>query len=395
MNPAKASPSFFSFFRQPVWLVGFRPFFILSIVSGALLPLLWLLVLSGHLVLRSGLTPQQWHAHEMFYGFGWAVLGGFLLTATKNWVKIRGFHGPVLFVLAALWLADRLAFLVPSGFPAVLLFALHNAFLLLILALLLWTLVAHRKNDSYPENWLFILALPLFLLSKNLLLSEQYFELGWTMTLGLFRLAVVIMLERTLSQFMRAAFQVDIPRNRRLDATIRLGALAAVFAGVLPVSVAVVVLAATATLLLVRFFFWKPLQGLNRLDIGVMYAGYLGLVASLFLECLRLAGKLDTVGNVSAHVFTLLCMGLIIPAMLVRISLGHTGRKILFTGSDKFAILICGAAGLARIVPPQIWPASYQACILLSALGWTICYALIGWRLVPFLVGPRVDGKEH
>jgi uncharacterized protein involved in response to NO len=36
----------------------------------------------------------QWHAHEMFFGFGWAVLGGFLLTSTKNWVNIRGYHGP-------------------------------------------------------------------------------------------------------------------------------------------------------------------------------------------------------------------------------------------------------------------------------------------------------------
>ena len=35
----------------------------------------------------------QWHAHEMFFGFGWAVMGGFLLTSTKNWVHIRGYHG--------------------------------------------------------------------------------------------------------------------------------------------------------------------------------------------------------------------------------------------------------------------------------------------------------------
>ncbi|TXT25005.1 MAG: hypothetical protein FD134_1249, partial [Gallionellaceae bacterium] len=103
MHPASTPPSFF---RQPVWLVGFRPFFILSIISGAMLPVLWVLVMSGHVALNPGVTPQQWHAHEMFFGFGWAVLGGFLLTATKNWVKIRGFHGPVLLVLSVLWLVD-------------------------------------------------------------------------------------------------------------------------------------------------------------------------------------------------------------------------------------------------------------------------------------------------
>ena len=383
------------FFRQPVWLVGFRPFFILSFASGTLLQILWFLVLSGYLTINSGQTPIQWHAHEMFFGFGWAVLGGFLLTATKNWVKIRGFHGPVLFVLAVLWLVDRLAFLLPSGFPGVLLFLLHNAFLLLILALLLWTLIAHRENDSYPENWLFILGLPLFLLSKNLLLSTEYFELGWTMALGLFRLAIVIMLERTLAQFMKAIFKIDVLRNRKLDAAIRLGIFVAVFEAALPVSVAVALLATTASLLLLRFFFWSPLKGLSRLDIGVMYVGYLSLVFSLVLECFRLTGKLDVVGDIATHTFTLLGMGLIIPAMLVRICLGHTGRKIFFTGSDKFAILVCGLGGLVRIIPPQIWPASYPACIFIAALCWAICFSLIGWRLIPFLLRPRTDGKEH
>ena len=43
----------------------------------------------------------------MFYGFGWAVLGGFLLTATKNWLGIRGYHGSVLIVLVVLWLTER------------------------------------------------------------------------------------------------------------------------------------------------------------------------------------------------------------------------------------------------------------------------------------------------
>ena len=43
----------------------------------------------------------------MFFGFGWAVLGGFLLTATRNWVKIRGYHGLALIYLVIVWLAER------------------------------------------------------------------------------------------------------------------------------------------------------------------------------------------------------------------------------------------------------------------------------------------------
>lgn len=392
MNTSATSQGFF---QNPVWYVGFRPFFILSFISGAILPLLWFFVFSGDLALSSELPPVQWHAHEMFFGFGWAVLGGFLLTATKNWVKIRGYHGPILFILAVFWCIDRLAFFLPPGAPAALSALLHNAFLLLILALLLWTLIVNHKNDSYPDNWIFILGLPLFLLSKNLILSREYFELGWTMAMGLFRLAIVIMLQRTLEQFMRSIFQVEILRNRMLNSAILAGIFLGIFEAALPVPIAVIVLAATAALLLFRFFFWSPLKAMTRLDVGLMHAGYLCLVISLILECFRLTGKLDAVGDIATHTFTLLCMGLIITGMLLRVSLGHTGRKIIFTASDKLAVWVAGLAGFVKIVIPQAWPSTYQVCVLLSAICWAICFALLAWRLTPFLVRPRIDGKTH
>jgi uncharacterized protein involved in response to NO len=76
--------------NHPLWLVGFRPFFILACLSGMSLPILWTLIFQGRLAMPAGsLSPIQWHAQEMFFGFGWAVLGGFLLTSTKNWVKVR------------------------------------------------------------------------------------------------------------------------------------------------------------------------------------------------------------------------------------------------------------------------------------------------------------------
>lgn len=360
-----------------------------------MLPLLWYFLFSGNLALGSDLPPIQWHAHEMFFGFGWAVLGGFLLTATKNWVKIRGYHGAILFVLAVLWCIDRLAFFLPPWVPAALLALLHNAFLLVILALLLWTLVVNHKSDSYPDNWVFILGLPLFLLSKNLILSQAYFELGWTMALGLFRLAIVIMLQRTLEQFMRSIFQVEILRNSKLNSAIMAGTFLGIFEAALPVPVAVIVLASTAALLLLRFFFWNPLKAMTRLDVGLMHTGYLCLVISLILECFRLTGDLGAVGDIATHTFTLLCMGLIITGMLIRVSLGHTGRKIIFTASDKWAVWIAGLAGFIKIVIPQAWPSTYQVSVLLSAICWAICFALLAWRLTPLLVRPRIDGKTH
>ncbi len=96
--------------RHPLWLVGFRPFFLLACLAGAVLPPLWALVFAGALTLpASSLPALLWNGHELFFGFGWAVLGGFLPTASKNWVGVRGLHRGPLALAVALWLQERVA----------------------------------------------------------------------------------------------------------------------------------------------------------------------------------------------------------------------------------------------------------------------------------------------
>ncbi|MGB4857691.1 MAG: NnrS family protein, partial [Candidatus Dechloromonas phosphoritropha] len=195
---------------HPLWLVGFRPFFSLACLAGLSLPVAWILIFKGVLPAPSQhFSPVQWHAHEMFFGFGWAVLGGFLLTASKNWVGVRGYHGGTLMFLAAAWIFERIGMSFGGSWPTALFLLSNNLFLFTIVALLLATLIVHRDKDSYRrDNILFLFVLPLFWIAKTLLLEPDHFNIGWTMTLGLFRVAFLIMLERTQSPFMQSAFKV-------------------------------------------------------------------------------------------------------------------------------------------------------------------------------------------
>lgn len=47
----------------------------------------------------------------MLYGYGMAVVAGFLLTAVKNWTGVQTLHGKSLMALFALWCAARVLFL--------------------------------------------------------------------------------------------------------------------------------------------------------------------------------------------------------------------------------------------------------------------------------------------
>lgn len=380
-------------FKHPVWLAGFRPFFTLAFISGAILPALWALVFSGAMPLPArGLPALTWHAHEMFYGFGWAVLGGFLLTASKNWVKIRGIHGGPLAFAALLWLIERFAVFLPRS-PLQLL--LLNAFIAFTGGYVVWTLVRYHKQDAFKDNWFFVVALPAFLVAKNLMIRPESWVVGVAMTIGLFRLAFAVMFERTMTQFMKNAMQVTLPRRAWLDTAIKVTLLACVLEALLPPPLAAALLALAALLLFGRLLTWKPLVGLRRFEIGIMYVGYFGLVLHLALDALRHAGLYTGVGTLSTHAFTLLCMGLIIPAMLIRICQGHTGRKLLFTRSDRVGLYAMGAAAFFRLVATQLWPAQYALWIELAAVGWGLCFLIVGLRLVPFLWLPRVDAREH
>ena len=381
---------------HPVWLVGFRPFFSLACVAGLSLPLMWALMFSGALAMPQGrFSGLQWHAHEMFFGFGWAVLGGFLLTATKNWVQIRGYHGAALMWLVGAWLFERIGMAFGGHWPDALFWLSSVLFLGSIIAMLLWTLIRFRRQDSFTDNYFFLVILPAFLLAKILLLDAEHFGAGVAVAIGLFRMAFLVMLERTLTQFMKNTFQAEILRHPLLDNAIKLLALSLVALPAMPQAMAGAMLVVLAFLLAARLALWKPQLAMRRLELAVMYLGYIAIVAHLLLEAYALYAAPGWVGSVPVHVFTFGVMGLIIPAMLVRISKGHTGRKVGFDAGDRAVLWIMIAAFVLRILLPQIAPGAYTGWIHLSAAAWFACFAILGWRYIPHLLAPRVDGKEH
>ncbi|MCF8183922.1 MAG: NnrS family protein, partial [Polynucleobacter sp.] len=144
-----------------------------------------------------------------------------------------------------------------------------------------------------------------------------------------------------------------------------------------------------------RFIFWKPQLAMRRLDLGIMYLGYLAIVLQLLIEFINQIAPQAWVGALSVHVFALGVMGLIIPAMLIRIASGHTGRKVVFGWMEKLVLWIMMAAFLLRVLAPQVYPEAYAVWLLLAASGWFSGFAILAWRLIPFLLQARVDGKEH
>ena len=89
----------------PLFRLGFRPFFLGGAVLALLAIPVWLLAWHGWL---SGWNPAggwlAWHRHEMLFGFGLAIVAGFLLTAVQNWTGQPSLSGkPVALVCWSRW----------------------------------------------------------------------------------------------------------------------------------------------------------------------------------------------------------------------------------------------------------------------------------------------------
>ncbi len=376
---------------RPLWLVGFRPFFLLAVLAAIALPPIWVLLMTGAITAPAGLVPMTWHAHEMFFGFGFAVLGGFLLTASKNWVSVRGHYGHTLQFLVAAWVFERAVMWWGGAWPFWIRVVCLNLYTVTLVSLVSWTLVRYRKSDSYKDNALFLIALPLFVAARTLLLDPAHFAQGRDLTLGIFRLAFVVMLERTSVPFMKAAFQIALPRRPFVDGPIKGLALLLVAAPWLPPAVRTIAEVLLATLFFGRLLTWSPQLALRRIELAVMYLGGVALCAQLVLDAWGAAW----VGSMPLHVFTFGVMGLIIPSMLIRIGLGHTGRPVAFARRDKLALWVMVLAFFARVVMPQLDPSHYATWIWVAALGWMTTFAMVGVRIAPMLLAERVDGREH
>lgn len=158
---------------------GFRPFFLVAALWGALAVPLWIAVFLGHAEPPSAFGFIDWHVHEMVYGFVSAVIAGFLLTAIPNWTGRLPVRGWALGGLVALWVVGRVAVwfgvVLDPWAAAVIDLAFPAAFLLVVVR----EVIAGRNWRNLP-----VTAAVAVLLAGNMLMHLEPIGFAETARLG-------------------------------------------------------------------------------------------------------------------------------------------------------------------------------------------------------------------
>ncbi len=104
--------------RFALFNLGFRPFYLLAGLFATISVLLWMAQFFGWTGAHTSATGPLWHAHEMIFGYAFAVIVGFLFTARRNWSNQPTPTGGTLAAIVMLWLAARLLVLTPYALAA-------------------------------------------------------------------------------------------------------------------------------------------------------------------------------------------------------------------------------------------------------------------------------------
>jgi uncharacterized protein involved in response to NO len=376
---------------QPLWRLGFRPFYLMAAIFAALSVALWAVQFAG-LMPAAYLSGPTWHAHEMLFGYTLAVVSGFLLTAVRNWTGQPTPSGPALAALAALWLAGRVLVLTPWGIAAAIANILFPLGVALGIGLPLWR--AHNRRNYFFIGLLALLSLAIAAihLSELGVLALPAWA-GLQLGLDVILFVMSVMAGRVVPMFTNNGARGA--RARRIPALERAvlgGVLALLIADVL--SLRGIALLALALALAVahawRLWLWDTRATLRTPLLWVLHFAYAWIPVHLVLRAAAEAGWVTRA--LAVHALTVGAIGGLTIGMMVRTARGHTGRPLVADRFETTSFLLVAAAALARVFWPLLAPAQYLTGVLVSSTLWSAGFLLYAWRYWPILARPRADG---
>lgn len=376
---AYQGPALFSF--------GFRPFFLFGAIWSAIVVPLWLW---SFLAGGPAVVTRAWHIHEMTFGFLAAVIAGFLTTAVPNWTGRMPVIGRPLAILVGLWLAGRVAILVPGPVAA----AVDCAFLVAF-ALVIWREVLSGRNWRNLPVCVLVSLFAAANVAFHLGASADGLGFGERLALGAAATLIALIGGRIAPSFtrnwMRAqglAAQPASPSGPLDQAALMLTGAAALAWAVrpdAPASGGLLVLAALANL--VRLARWKGWLTTREPLVSILHLGYGWLAAALAL----LGGSVLTPAiprTAGVHALTAGAIGVMTLAVMTRATRGHTGRPLAADRATQAIYLAINLAALARVSAPFAGKAQGHL-LAVSALLWTLAFAGFAVTYAPMLARAR------
>ncbi len=387
-SAATAPPAGFA-----LWALGFRPLYLLAGLFATFSVPVWTAQYAGWLGSHSIVAGPAWHAHEMIFGYAFAVIVGFLFTAARNWTNQATPAGATLAIIAALWVAARVLVLTKYTLAAAVFDTLFALFAALGVAVPL-------VRGGNRRNYFFI-----FLL-LGLGVANLIFYLGMAQVLDIpmqflvqtgldvVLLIMVVMAGRVIPMFtmngVPGATCTRVVWIERLAVGSVIALLVADLLGAQDLIIACVA-AAAAAIHALRLGLWRPWQTFKTPIVWILHCAYAWIVLALVLRALALWEFAPA--SLATHALTVGGIGGLTLGMMTRTSRGHTARPLTAGKAELFCYVAIQLAAVARVLLPLVVPALYLQALAISGVLWFVAFGVFTISYWPVLSRPRLDGQ--
>lgn len=385
----------------PLLRLGFRPFFLSGAVFSIVAITLWLLMYKGVVNLLPLGGGYWWHIHEMIFGFGCAIIAGFLLTAVQNWTGARGAQGSTLLILFLIWLSGRVVVLFPDLLGELLTTIVDLSFLPTVAFVLAKPIVAIKQY----RNLFFVPLLMLFTIANLEMHLAIYYPDTFTITFAayagvlLVTFLMSVMAGRVTPMFTANGTQspkaTPLPwLDKATNGSLAIAMLYLLFQPVVGFSEMFfgVILIIAGIFQTMRWLRWRP-----WITLGVPLLWSIHLSIKFIAYGLIILGLSYLIAEIpSNHIWHLLTvggMGGLILAMISRVSLGHTGRPLAPPKAMTLAYILIALAALIRSLGPWVLPEKTLLFIDISGTFWLLAFGIFVVTYGPMLMSARKDGR--
>lgn len=373
----------------PAPLHPFRPLFFCAALFASFGMLAWGMSLHFGWSPSPSLFPIVWHAHGMLFGFGGALVGGFLLTAAANWTGIATTSRTGLWLLTATWAIARVLLLAPLPFWTGALFDVGYFFgLVFLVGRVLW--LSHNKRNA------FLIGILLFFTGLDIAFYVGALRVDMPLMsralIGMTDMLMVLMLAiggRVIPFFTgRKLTGHTMWVNKYLIWAVNGGGVLVLLCGLAgaPSLARGILMLVVAALVLVRLLGWRGWRTWHEPMLWVLHLGYAWLAIGLAVRGLALLGayampELDTLHGITVGALGTLSLG-----MMVRVAQGHSGVPIQSNPALTAMFVLPTLAAVLRLGfnQPTGW--------VWAAVFWFAAYLTYLVVIGPLLVRGRKTG---
>lgn len=390
-----------------------RVFFLAGAAQGILTLLWWLVDLTARysslVAPTAWIIPSIWaHAFLMLYGFFPFFIFGFLMTAAPNWVNgkaiARADYVPAFVLMSAGMALFYPALLAGRWLAATALVLYLAGWMTGWLALLGIVLKSGHadKRHAYTivavmlAGWLGALTYLAWLLSDDV----GWLQLSIKGGIWLFLLPTFVAVSHRMIPFFSSMVLPAYELRRPYWALfVLLGCMG--LHAVLDISDALNLLwIADLPMAIVAFYLswiWGFRRSFKVRLLAVLHVSFawLGLAFGLYAlqSMLLFASGKSFMGFAPLHALTIGYFSSMVLAMVTRVTLGHSDRKLVADATTWLLFLGFQIAALFRILGDM--PVSGATHFYLAAaLTWLFCFGLWGVKHIPIYLRPRVDAKN-